>query len=122
MIKKCPHCQKEIDFLKFVMNYGSDTLVPRSKNAAAAHSREHICRFCGKKIWLKYRHQKLYLLTRRHLGILFMLSVAGWFLGRAGLHLESSQAVGLGFFLVFVSLPIYAAYVKYEGVELKPEN
>ena len=121
-MKKCPYCLKEISLRQFITNYGSDTLVARPAGTGAVHPREHVCIHCRRKFWIKSRPQKLYLVFRKYLGFLITLGAAGWFVGKIFFHFHTEKAVGLGIVLILLFLPVYTAYVKYQTIELKPEE
>ncbi len=119
--KHCPHCKQEINFLTFLTNYGSDTLIPGKMKNGQVHPREHVCKFCHKKFWIHYRRRKFQVVSRKYLNYLILTPLVGWFLGRVILHLPMEQSVGLAGVLFFIVLPFYASFVKYQGIELKPD-
>lgn len=119
--KHCPHCKKEINLLNFLKHYGSDSLVPAKTTSRQVHPREHVCLHCHKKFWIHYNPHKFAVLSRKYLIYLILISLGGWTLGQI-FHFSTEQSVGLAGVLFLVALPVYVTYIKYQGMDLRPEN
>lgn len=116
----CPWCQKPFDFLTFVMQCGSDTLI---RHPETGHPREHLCSHCHKKFWMFYHPRRFSLLFRQYAAMGF---VAGLAFGIAFLQLFMDWPLGeallTGLILFFFSLPVAVCYARYQSVDLKQEK
>ena len=121
MIKKCPNCQAQINFFEFLTAYGSESLTPESQSKKG-HQRHHLCIHCKKKFWLRYRQDKLRLLFRKYAWAMGAAAIAAWWAGKNFLHFGPEQAVGLGGVVLFMLIPFYSTYVKFQTVEFKKEE
>ena len=119
-MKKCPHCRHTLNFLQFLIGYGSDTLF---KHPAQAHPHEHRCLNCHYVIWIHYDR----VFFKRHLkqSLLLFLAVSAMltFVGvKPALHFSDINSVlFLLMVMVFGGL-IIRAYVGYQSVRLKEEK
>lgn len=119
-MKTCPWCQNEFDFITFMMQCGSDTLI---SHPPTGHSREHVCQHCHKKFWIFYHPRRFSLMFRQYAltgfmaGIVFGVAFLQFFM-----NWPAADALMTGLIVFFFSLPIAVAYARYQSVELKQEK
>lgn len=119
-MKVCPWCQSSFDFLTFLTQCGSDTLI---RHASNAHPREHLCSHCHKKFWIFFHPRRFNLLFRQYamtgfaasivFGVAFLQFFMGW---------NPGEALLTGLILFFFSLPAAISYARYQSVDLNQEK
>lgn len=119
-MRTCPYCGREIDFLRFLTQFGSDTLVAHP-GTLGIHRREHVCSKCRKILWLEYHKEGLIRSFKKHILVFAVIKTFGFLYGFLFLKMNFINTTLFTYILILLIFPIYLGWVKYESVEIKYE-
>ncbi len=120
VFKKCPHCGVNLNFFRFLMRCGSDTLVAHPATPGL-HRKKHICAHCRKPFWLEYHHRELQQELSKSATVLFGLGAASFLTAYLFLKMQIFMASSFTVVVMLLAWPIYVSWIKYESAEMKCE-